>query len=484
MVKLLNQIDLQTKRGMFMVRINKAIQHRMLILVFSLFIWIGMFNISEHNSPLRAEESVISVLELSNSQALFHNKPVHIKGRVVDTRIAPRGLTEGEYLIEDNTGRIPVRTAKLPAPNEVLDVWGQFLQDKDEPHLMHIHENRRCCPAFGVNADTLDKSESEGEEKKLELTPTVMAGAGLILLSILGLGVFFLMRHQAAKKEAETAAQQRREAEQKKRLNLMQNSAQNSPLSQKTIVNPGAQKPGSSPGTQTMVGVAVASVQVIEGVDKDKTYTVLSPRTKIGKHSGPGGILNGSADQLLSKEHAEILASPDGHCTISDRNSSNGTRINGQPVTQAILNDGDTIELGASKLRFKKKSTDIPPNTRQNQRTHDAPTVIKNLHEQATVIRNVPVLKVSTGPDQGKHIQILKPETSVGRGADNDFVLSDPELSRKQFIIKKEVEMIQCIPISEHVATTLNGSEIQAAQALKDGDSISTGSTEFIFRNT
>jgi hypothetical protein len=57
-------------------------------------------------------------------------------------------------------------------------------------------------------------------------------------------------------------------------------------------------------------------------------------------------------DTSVSRRHAEVRRSGDGW-TIVDLGSTNGTRVNGVPVTDRRLQDGDTITVGDASLRFE-----------------------------------------------------------------------------------------------------------------------------------
>jgi hypothetical protein len=57
-------------------------------------------------------------------------------------------------------------------------------------------------------------------------------------------------------------------------------------------------------------------------------------------------------DTSVSRRHAEVRRTGDGW-TIVDLGSTNGTRVNGAPVTDRRLQDGDTITVGDASLRFE-----------------------------------------------------------------------------------------------------------------------------------
>lgn len=58
------------------------------------------------------------------------------------------------------------------------------------------------------------------------------------------------------------------------------------------------------------------------------------------------------ADASVSRRHAEIRPSGDGW-TVVDLGSTNGTRVNGVPVKERRLQDGDTVAAGDATLRFE-----------------------------------------------------------------------------------------------------------------------------------
>lgn len=57
-------------------------------------------------------------------------------------------------------------------------------------------------------------------------------------------------------------------------------------------------------------------------------------------------------DVSISRQHAEIHKNHDGTFDIVDTNSKNGVYINNEQIKNAILNEGDVIEIGDIVLRF------------------------------------------------------------------------------------------------------------------------------------
>src|SRR5438477_2127157 len=56
-------------------------------------------------------------------------------------------------------------------------------------------------------------------------------------------------------------------------------------------------------------------------------------------------------DRVLSRRHCAIQES-DGKCSVRDLGSSNGTYVNGLPVTMRMLSDGDQITAGQNLFLF------------------------------------------------------------------------------------------------------------------------------------
>ncbi len=59
-------------------------------------------------------------------------------------------------------------------------------------------------------------------------------------------------------------------------------------------------------------------------------------------------------DRRVSGFHARIERDASGRFVLTDSGSTNGSRLNGQPITTAELHDGDVIQLGGSSLRYEQ----------------------------------------------------------------------------------------------------------------------------------
>jgi two-component system, cell cycle response regulator len=85
------------------------------------------------------------------------------------------------------------------------------------------------------------------------------------------------------------------------------------------------------------------------GVDAGRVYAVRAGESSIGRAAGCTIEVN---DASLSRVHARIFAAA-GEYVLQDAGSLNGCYINEERVEQAMLRDGDRVQLGSSvTLRF------------------------------------------------------------------------------------------------------------------------------------
>ncbi len=91
---------------------------------------------------------------------------------------------------------------------------------------------------------------------------------------------------------------------------------------------------------------------VIQGIDQGARFELGTEPLEIGRGIGTDIRL---LDTEVSRLHATIHRSDDGFC-IRDRNSSNGTFVNGEAVRARELNGGDQIQIGRTVLLFSTDS--------------------------------------------------------------------------------------------------------------------------------
>ncbi|MFM2141986.1 MAG: hypothetical protein RLZZ476_530 [Verrucomicrobiota bacterium] len=87
----------------------------------------------------------------------------------------------------------------------------------------------------------------------------------------------------------------------------------------------------------------MAAIVIYAEDESSKTYRLDKESTTIGRHPESDILLvSGSA----SGRHAVIKQAEDGSFYVNDLGSSNGTRVNGAEIEEALLKDGDRVSFG------------------------------------------------------------------------------------------------------------------------------------------
>ena len=109
---------------------------------------------------------------------------------------------------------------------------------------------------------------------------------------------------------------------------------------------------GQHRGRLVVVRVQTPGSRSVEGrglLPVGQSYPLL-PLTSLGRAPTNTIVLD---DTFCSQEHA-LVVRRGGQWWLEDRRSSNGTRLNGQPVTEpVVVSSGDVIEVGHTQLKVE-----------------------------------------------------------------------------------------------------------------------------------
>jgi len=94
--------------------------------------------------------------------------------------------------------------------------------------------------------------------------------------------------------------------------------------------------------------MAEITLRVLDGSDRGKVYDELPTPVTIGREEGNSIQLN---DERISRFHLKIQADRD-KVVLTDLQSTNGTKVNGEDIQLRILRFGDLITVGRSTLLF------------------------------------------------------------------------------------------------------------------------------------
>jgi pSer/pThr/pTyr-binding forkhead associated (FHA) protein len=243
-------------------------------------------------------------------------------------------------------------------------------------------------------------------------------------------------------------------------------------------------------------------------------YPITRPVINIGRSTKAGNDLVIETDGQISKRHARIEREPDGRYSVYDAGSTNGIKVNGRRVESRVLNNGDEIVLGATRLTFQQASAneierefdaaDEPDDetrtvastsaSRAAGRTQGAfggaAAALNNgrnagRDEQPSSgplppirpLRHRVARLVLTNKGQDVDDYLLASETLIGRGVTNDIVLPDRSIGTRHVRIINDGDGYTIERLDAAAPTTLNGLvlAVNHPESLRDGDRIGLG---------
>ena len=98
--------------------------------------------------------------------------------------------------------------------------------------------------------------------------------------------------------------------------------------------------------------MAMITLRVLDGADRGRVFEGLSPPITIGREEGNVIQLN---DDRVSRFHVKIQED-NRQLVLTDLESTNGTRVNGEDIQLRILRFGDLITVGRSVLLFGSRN--------------------------------------------------------------------------------------------------------------------------------
>jgi len=94
--------------------------------------------------------------------------------------------------------------------------------------------------------------------------------------------------------------------------------------------------------------MAEVTIRILDGADRGRLYEDMPTPLTIGREEGNDIQLN---DERVSRYHVKIQEDHE-KLVLTDLQSTNGTKVNGEEIQLRILRHGDMITLGRSVLLF------------------------------------------------------------------------------------------------------------------------------------
>ena len=166
-------------------------------------------------------------------------------------------------------------------------------------------------------------------------------------------------------------------------------------------------------------------------------------------------------EPVVSGQHAAIQLKP--KPTLTDLNSTNGTRLNGMPVKKVELRHNDEIHIGSHELRFVDEEV----------QDFAATMVLQAAPTEAKEDKPWAALKILNGPRAGEVMKIEKKRTALGKpGVQVVVILHTPSGYELLPVSLTDVEL----------NTSINGELLKAEPyQLRDGDEITIADARLSF---
>jgi pSer/pThr/pTyr-binding forkhead associated (FHA) protein len=128
--------------------------------------------------------------------------------------------------------------------------------------------------------------------------------------------------------------------------------------------------------------MALITLQVLDGADRGKVFEDLATPVTIGREEGNTIQLN---DERVSRFHLKIQEDQQ-RLVLTDLQSTNGTKVNGEEMELRILRFGDMITVGRSVLLFGSRqqiATRLSSLRKQDSAVKDARKTDGNMGQAA-----------------------------------------------------------------------------------------------------
>jgi len=135
-----------------------------------------------------------------------------------------------------------------------------------------------------------------------------------------------------------------------------------------------------------------------------KEIELTKERTTLGRRPYNDIVIDNLA---VSGEHA-VFVMREGHVTIDDLHSTNGTYVNGKAVRSETLHDNDQIDIGRYKIRFFQPAEELQ---------HATPAVAPPAPAASAAPHMAPParIRVLSGPAAGREAPLVKVVTTLGK---------------------------------------------------------------------
>jgi pSer/pThr/pTyr-binding forkhead associated (FHA) protein len=207
-----------------------------------------------------------------------------------------------------------------------------------------------------------------------------------------------------------------------------------------------------------------------------RTYTIAKPELTIGRFPANDIVLH---DPRSSRQHARLRRVANGF-EIQDFASMNLTFLNGQPITRALVQVGDTITIGESTLRLQQGA----PSSPEAGAPQTVPDLTMSLAHQTMEIElydmSQPRLAIHTRARTWE-VSLGDEATTIGRDADCSIVIESKSVSRKHARITRQGRDFFLTDLNSTNGTWVHGERVTTYR-LRPGDTFQAGRATFVYK--
>lgn len=227
------------------------------------------------------------------------------------------------------------------------------------------------------------------------------------------------------------------------------------------------------PAPSTRLAVSVLKLILEEG-GKLQALEFDEERVTIGRTADNAVRIS---DALSSRHHCQISRTGDGY-QAEDLKSRNGTKLNGEPLTQAtLLQPGDRIEVGDSIVHYAER-LDAPRPRAATKRRASAKRAAEPPAEPAAgplKASDGASLRVTSGADAGKTARLAPLPFVVGRKKGASLQLQDEDLSNEHCMVVEDQGVLHLVDLGSTNGTFLDGERLRGRAQLRPGVTIRLG---------
>jgi len=210
-------------------------------------------------------------------------------------------------------------------------------------------------------------------------------------------------------------------------------------------------------------------------------YEFEQERVAIGRGAGADVRL---PHRAVSQNHASIQVESD-RFTITDLGSTNGTRVNGEPLIAERprhIRNGDVIELGGFSLRFEG-SVIVAQATTWERTSALARQLVRDVMEATRTSLMVPTLTVTDGLPSGPTLEIGKDMPFlIGRGDHCHLVIEHADVSREHAEVwwRDDGVFLRDLGSKNGIVINKRGTR---ERRLRQGDIVEIGAVKLLFED-